>query len=93
MGDFFGVEPYPLKEAVLGEDYSLAKQLVEDGHDPFKSGGMIESSTAFHEAVKKGNLELLPNMAAAPGTTWTDRFFVTRNQLISVPTSRVPAQK
>ena len=56
------VEPHPPKEAVIGEDYSLAKQLVEDGHDPFKSGGMIESSTAFHEAVKKGNLDLLLNI-------------------------------
>lgn len=39
----------------------------------------------FDAALRRGDLELMLKMAAKPGTQWTQRFLLSRNQIVAVP--------
>jgi hypothetical protein len=88
----FGLNFYvcPIRQAIRNNDRDLALQLIEQGHDPFKSPGdlmiCIDEITAFHEASARGDVGLLLAMAAEPGSPWTKRFLVCSSEIVEAPT-------
>eukprot|EP00978_Attheya_sp_CCMP212_P024224 scaffold75836_cov51-Attheya_sp.AAC.1 len=78
-----------LKRAVKNNDRTGAFELLQAGADPFRTFvgiGGLDQSTAFYEASRRHDLELLLHMAAEPGTTWTKRFLLCRDKEVEVPT-------
>eukprot|EP00978_Attheya_sp_CCMP212_P034285 scaffold142750_cov59-Attheya_sp.AAC.5 len=58
-----------LKRAVKNNDRTGAFELLQAGADPFRTFvgvGGLDQSTAFHEASRRHDLELLLHMAAEP---------------------------
>jgi hypothetical protein len=71
-------------------DREEALAWLREGRDPFEpireyTEFQVLHVTAFHEAAKRKDLELLLHMVAEPGTAWTKRFLFCRNMEVAVP--------